>query len=89
MRQSKLTADEIQAAEKAADERRRSRDNGFSLMSIRDRGWVRLETGQILEWHTDRPLYEGEARQHVPEGHIMIDAQLFNVDEFQKFLRWS
>jgi hypothetical protein len=92
MRQSKITPDEIEAAEKAADERKSRRGMGFSLMNVRDRGWVRLNTGHIMCWHVKRPLEDGENRQNVPNGHFVIKTDkediMFEADEFQKYLRW-
>lgn len=86
MRKSKEKALEVEQAE---FQRRENRNNGLSLAAIRDRGWVKLTNGSILEWHIDRPFYDGEVRTHVPEGMFMLDRKLFDVDEFRKFLRWS
>ena len=91
-RKSKLTAEEIQAAEMAEDDRKKNRNNGFSLMDIRDRGWARLNNGIIIVWHTDKPLNNGEVRDYIPPGHFALhldkEKYIFEADDFQKFLRW-
>jgi hypothetical protein len=98
MQKSKQTPEEIEAIERAADNRRISRNNGFSLMSVRDRGWVtisEMRTGEVnLFWHIDRPLVDGEVRVNVPPGMIRIDMGgdkwlLFDAEELRKFLRWA
>lgn len=92
MRNSKITAQEVEAAEIAADERRRSRNNGFSLMSVRDRGWTRLNNGVVMLWPTDREPMPGEAITSVPKGKFVLvingKSHLFDADDFQKSLRW-
>lgn len=92
-RTSRLTAAEIEAAEKAADERRRSRSSGFSLMHDRDKGWHWLSNGALLQWHTDRQPLEGEGITKVEPGKFLLTINgktvEFDVDEFQKWLRWA
>lgn len=95
MRKSKLTAEEIQAAEKAADDRRISRGHGFSMMEVRDRGWARLNNGAVIIWPVDKEKrLPGVPYLSVPRGHFVLDLggagrHLFETDDFQKFLRWA
>lgn len=86
MRNSKLKAAELEQAE--FDERQ-SRNNGLSMMAIRDRGWARLSTGQVMEWPVGRELEEGVPRRQIPEGMFFLDDKPYDVDEFRKFLRWA
>jgi hypothetical protein len=86
MRNSKLKALELEQAE---HEQRQSRNNGLSLMEVRDRGWYKLDNGSVIEWGVDRPLYNGEVRRHVPEGYFFLNGKIYDVDEFRKFLRWA
>ena len=87
-----MKAQEIEEIEKAEADRKTSRRNGLSLASIRDRGWIRLNNGALLEWNVDRELEEGEARRIVPKGHFVLTdnnkSMLFNTEEFRKWLRW-
>lgn len=94
MRKSQLTATEIQAAEEAQDNRRSSRRNGFSMMPERDRGWRRLKNGTVILWHVpEEKREEWVVYQHVPEGHFALDINGkiygFELDDFQKGLRWA
>lgn len=93
MRKSKLTAEEIEAAEMAADERKQNRKNGFSLADIRDRGWTRLSNGVIMEWWVEKEKrQEYIAYPNIPQGKFMltIDGRsvVYDADDFRKFLRW-
>lgn len=92
MRKSKLTPDEMQAAEIADDKRKYHRGMGFSLMDVRDRGWAELDNGARIEWPVDSPLEELTPRRVIPNGHFVIsmgkESALFRGDDFQKFLRW-
>lgn len=100
MRRSTLTAEELQTAERAAEDRRQGRTNGYSLMEIRDRGYadVRSVAGDdmMVRWHRQRnpELREGEVRTvNVPEGMVWLEIGdeygLFRVDDLQKWLRWA
>jgi hypothetical protein len=89
MRKSKLSASEIEAQQLAEHQERSGRRDGFSMMTIRDRGWVRLSNGSVFEWPVERELGEGEARTHVPEGTFILDGKLYDVDEFRKWQRWA
>lgn len=93
MRKAKLTSDEILAAEKAADDKQQTRKTGFAKMSERDRGWVRLSNGVIMEWHVARPLVEFEARKNVPDGKVILridkEDMVFDAEELKKWLRWA
>lgn len=54
MRNTNLTADEIFAAEKAADDRRRSRNQGFAKMHERDQAVQLLSNGATMLWHVNQ-----------------------------------
>lgn len=93
MRKSRQTVAEIEAADKAADDRKSSRSRGFSLMDIRDRGWARLETGQAILWHVDTDLADNEVRDYVPKGKLKLvtDKQILmlDADELGRYQRWA
>lgn len=93
MRRSKLKAEEIEQLDRAEDDRRRSRKNGYSLMEDRDRGGMRLSNGAIIEWHvpkerrTDGVCYSG-----IESGNFILNIEgqkaVFSADEFRKWVRW-
>lgn len=101
-RKSKLTAEEIEAADMAADDKRYHRGNGFSLMSIRDRGWTNIidKAGSrevAFLWHTNRQGADGEAVRFIPPGQFVLEFRnkqgkpetlAFDAEDFQKWLRW-
>lgn len=94
MRKSKLTVDEIEAAEIAADDRKTSRGHGFNMISIRDRGGARLDNGAIIEWYVPQEKRADYVPyRNIPSGHFMLtigkETGLFSVDEFQKYIRWA
>ena len=60
MRTTKLTADEIYAAEKAASDRRDSRNRGFAKMSERDQSVQVLSNGVTMLWHVNKELRKQE-----------------------------
>lgn len=86
MRQSKQKALEIEQAE---HDSKQNRSNGLSLAEIRDRGWSKLSNGIMMEWHIDRPMEEGEVRRNIPEGFFVLDGKVYELDEFNRFLRWA
>ena len=96
MRKSKQSAAEIEQAELEDNNRKVNRKAGFSLMDIRDRGWVRLPNlagGSVLmSWHVKTPLKELECRQVVPDNEFIlnVDGKVIALDaeEFRKWLRW-
>jgi hypothetical protein len=93
LRKSKLSAAEIEAAEQAADKRKSSRKQGFSMMDERDRGWKHLSNGAVFFWPVPREKREnGLTYLDVPEGHFVLVIGgreiLFNADEMQGCLRW-
>lgn len=93
MRRSKLTADEIFDAEKAADDRTQTRKSGFAMAVNRDKGWQLLTNGATILWPLNKELRDGEARQYIPEGYFALrtpkgEFLLFDADEFRKWLRW-
>lgn len=85
MRKSSLKALELEEEE---SNQRQSRNNGLSLMSVRDRGWAKLSNGSVMEWSVDSPLQELVPRRQIPVGHFYLDGKLFDVDEFRKYERW-
>lgn len=87
MRKSQLSVQEV--AEMDEMNRVNTRNSGFSLMSVRDKGYIRLGNGCLMQWHVDRQLKDGEARQVIPDGMVMIDDKFFNAEELQKYLRWA
>lgn len=89
MRKSKQSAAEIEQLELAESQRRGKRNKVFkSLVPERDRGWVRLSNGSVFQWPVTAPLEELVPRQHVPEGHFMLDGKLYDYDEFLRYARW-
>jgi hypothetical protein len=93
MRKSKHSADEIEAAERAADDRKHSRGNGFDMMSVRDRGWGRLPNGTVMEWWVEPgKRRDGIAYSNVPQGMFLLHTEkqdiMFDADDFRKLLRW-
>lgn len=56
MKKTNLTFEEIQTAEKAADDRRKSRKTGFEKMIERDESMHRLSNGVVMLWHVNRDL---------------------------------
>lgn len=85
MRQSRLTSEEIIKAEQEADERKRSRANGYSLMKVRDRGYAELRTYYSsprakMRWGVDDSNFF--------ELTIGKEKAVFDAEEFRKYLRW-
>ena len=89
MRRSKLRAQELEEAELAEHNRQQSRKDGLSMVEVRDRGWVRLSNGSVLEWPVDRELREGEARSRISRGSFKLNGRLYDSDEFRKWERWA
>lgn len=58
MRLGSLTADEMFAAEKAADERKQHRLAGFAKGKERDQYQKVLSNGVMMIWHVDKELNE-------------------------------
>lgn len=54
MHSAKLTAEEILAAEKASEDRRRSRNQGFAKMHERDQAVQLLSNGATMLWHVNK-----------------------------------
>lgn len=95
-RTSKLTFDEIQAAEQASEDRRASRAQGFKKMYERDQVMKVLSNGVRMLWHVDPELVKtppGGVWPEIPEHQFMlvIDGKehRFDLDEFRKWLRWA
>lgn len=83
-----MTFDEIQMAEKAKDDQKRSRAGGFGLMNVRDKGYQRLSNAVVMCWHVDKEAGKqvgGYYRDNgewvelttyprdVPEGKFLLD----------------
>lgn len=66
MKTTKLSAEEIQAAEKAADDRRRSRSQGFVKRNERDAAVKVLSNGVIMHWHVHKD-------QREESGDVLLD----------------
>lgn len=93
MRKSKLTTDEILAAEKAKDARKQSRSQGFKMMDVRDQGTAVMSNGVRIEWHVPkdrREEYVGYSA--VDDGHFVLTIdgkkRVFDGEEFRRWLRW-
>lgn len=96
-RYGRLTAEEINKAEKARDDRLRSRKKGFSKMHERDEGQALLNNGVTMHW----PVVEFDAPdkgihvypRRVPEGMFVLEfdgqSYLFDAEEFRRYLRWA
>ncbi len=96
MRLGTHTSDEMFAAEKAADDRRKSRQTGFTKMLERDSVMHRLSDGTIMMWSVDPKMVKtppGGTWPNIPEDKfvLVIDGKehYFNTDEFKKWLRWA
>lgn len=101
MTKSKL-APEVQA-ELDEYNHRQNRSHGYSLMSIRDRGWQELTNGVIAHWNFPRReseaiTYRGSTYQtvenpRVPNGHFGLEVNgelvVFDAEELRKVLRWA
>ncbi len=95
MRLGSHTADEMFEAEKAADDRRKSRRAGFDKMLERDSVMHRLSNGAMMLWSVDPKqvkLQAGGTWPNIPEDMfvLVIDGKehYFNTDEFKKWIRW-
>jgi len=96
MRLGTHTADEMFAAEKAAEDRRKSRQAGFEKMLERDSVMHRLSNGVIMLWSVDPKMVKtpaGGTWPNIPEDKfvLVIDGKehYFDTDEFKKWLRWA
>ena len=96
MRLGSHTADEMFEAEKAADDRKRSRKAGFDKMLERDSVMHRLSNGAVLLWSVDPKqvkLPAGGTWPNIPEDMfaLVIDGKehYFDTDEFKKWIRWA
>jgi hypothetical protein len=98
MRHGNQSADEILAAEKAKDDRQKSRKRGYGLMTTRDQGQVVLTNGVKMYWPVPRqeppPGYKGVwvYPRAIPENQFILDVDgkeiIFDAEEFRKWLRW-
>lgn len=75
MRTSNITAEEIQAAEKASEDRRRSRSQGFDKMHERDRAYQQLSNGTTMLWHVNKELIKQEGTTEV--GGKVVDVKIY------------
>jgi hypothetical protein len=96
MRHAQITSEEIQAAEKASEERKQSRKQGFTKMYERDSVMRRLSNGTLMLWHVDPELVKtppGGVWPNIPEDKFMlvIDGKehYFDTQEFKRWLRWA
>lgn len=96
MRVGNLTHEEILKAEKAKDDRIRSRNKGFSKMHERDAGEARLGNGVLMYWPVPDPEAPDKGihvyPRRVPEGKFVLklgdESYLFDAEEFRRHLRW-
>ncbi len=96
MRRGKLTSDEVLKAERARDDRLRSRKKGFSKMHERDAGMAVLDNGVVMHWPVVEPEFPDKGihtyPRRIPEGTFVLEIEgqnyLFNAEEFRKCLRW-
>lgn len=96
MRSAKLSVDEVQEAEQAAEDRKQSRKQGFAKMYERDSVMRRLSNGITMLWHVDPELVKtppGGVWPNIPEDKFMLivdgKEHYFNTEEFRKWLRWA
>lgn len=103
MRYSKLNAEEILKVEQAVDNRRRSRNKGYSKMKERDAGVAVLNNGAVLMWPSPPGVSEWvhpDTKEKItitmfsraPEGMFRLkmgqEERLFDAEEFRRHLRW-
>lgn len=75
-RHSKLTFEEIQAAEEASDNRRRSRAQGFQKMHERDKAVQLLSNDALMLWHVPRDLMKAT------ESFVASDGSIYEVTTY-------
>lgn len=94
MRKSHLSASEIEAEELEEYNRKRTRKRGYSMMSVRDRGYSILNNGVKIvwpvagEWSEEQGGIQTKSGTGVPTGHFKLDGKLYDADDFRRFLRW-
>lgn len=96
MRKSSLTQDEILEAEKAKENRKQKRAGGLGLAKARDAGSHELSNGVTIKWHVPRPVFPDDGiyvyPAEVPDGKFVLTLdgknELFDGEEFRKWLRW-
>jgi len=92
-RKTKLTKEDIFQAEKAKDNRVRSRKQGFEKMHERDKGYQYLKSldGKETLMFWPPTLGKGSGR-HVPEGYFIISIDgheaILSREEFGRCFRW-
>lgn len=86
-----MSAEEILTAEKAVEDRRRSRTKGFSKMKERDQNWRRLSNGVVMLWGEQEHFALVIPERHVPGQAKAVPKQVitFNTEDFRKGLRWA
>ena len=84
-------------AEKAKDDRRISRNNGYSMMDQRDAPFARLHnfngSDVIMEWHVPKEQREeGLGYSGISSGMFSLkigkELVMFDAEEFRRSLRW-
>lgn len=81
MRTTKLTADEILAAEKAAADRRDTRNRGFAKMHERDQAAKVLDNGVTMYWHVNKELGRETSTAVVDGKEVDIAVYPMNIPE--------
>tara|TARA_R110000868_G_C10361469_1_gene717369 strand:+ start:113 stop:400 length:288 start_codon:yes stop_codon:yes gene_type:complete len=76
--------------------RRETRNTGFSLMNVRDKGyheWGSYGKRIAIEWHTNRKMKDYEVRTIIPDGHVVLhigkEKALIKAEDLNKWLRWA
>ncbi len=97
MRTAKLSEEDILRAEKAKDDRKRSRRRGYAKMEERDAGTARIRNYNGSEvrmlWHIPEDRREeGLCYSGVSDGMFILEFAgkklVFDAEEFRKWLRW-
>lgn len=78
-RKSTLTFEEIQAAEEASDNRRRSRNQGFQKMHERDKATHLLSNDATMLWHVPRELGK-EDSHYIDDDNKIVDITIYPPD---------
>lgn len=85
MKTSKLTFEEIQAAEEASENRRRSRSQGFKKMHERDKAVQLLSNGAVMLWYVPKELNKESSWYTNEEGkqvEIVVYPEKIPEDSF-------
>lgn len=70
MKKDNLTFEEIQAAEEASENRRRSRNEGFLKMHERDKAVQLMSNGATMLWHVPKELNKDSSWYRNDDGEL-------------------